>query len=74
VAQTGNFKNSRWPIAAILKIVKTPYFRKKSSNFNAVCTIADFDLAASCEQTNENIIEFTMVGGCYRLLKSFFSQ
>jgi len=36
MTQTANFKNSRWRTVAILKIVKTPYLREKSVDFDEI--------------------------------------
>jgi len=36
MTKTANFQNPRWPKAAILKIVKSPYLSEKSSDFDEI--------------------------------------
>jgi len=48
MTKSANFENPRWRTAAILKIVKSPYRSKKSSDFDEIwCVEANSDKAGS---------------------------
>jgi len=55
MTKTANLQNTRWRTAAILKIVKSPYLREKSSDFDEISyTAIDIEPDDSHVTKNEN--------------------
>jgi len=61
MTKTANFKNSRWQMAAILKIVKSPYLSEKSSDFDDIWyTTSDIEPKLHSHDRKMKFLEFKM--------------